>query len=212
MPTFRITDQEGNAYQSRFHEIKEIIQKACCNEEGELRTRFENDAEPFDNRQERDEFFSKYAGLLLEYEKRSSDEEGESLIQKEKDDIEYRILTVSQQLRSLGASDETIASTADSLRRDLEKRIRETIGYDKGINQDPHWFKGKKQIKQVSIEARNMILCDIRIIYLDLSPFKKNSQIAHSMSRAFSALRLFPKNPETIREILIDNCATDFSV
>lgn len=212
MPTSKTTDQEGNGSGSRFHEIKEIIRKACCNEAGDLRTRFEHDAEPFNTPQEREDFFSKYASLLLDYEKRSRDEVEKRLLNEEKDDIEYRVLTASQHLKSLGASDETIASTANSLRQDLEKRIGETVAHDEEVHQELHRSKEKEQIKQVSIEARNMILCDIRIIYLDLSPLKKNSPIAYSMSRAFSALGLFPDDPETIREILIDNCATDFSV
>jgi len=197
---------------SRLREIKETIQAACCNEAGELRTRFESDAESFEDQQEREEFFSKYADLLLEYEMRSRDEEGKKPIEQEKEDIEYRILTASQHLKSLGASRETIASTADALRRDLEKGMEETAEHDKGVHQEPHRSHGKNQVKQVSIEARNMILCDIRVLYLDKSPLKQNLQIAHSMSLAFNSLGLFPDNPEIIREILIDNCATDISI
>lgn len=206
MPIPSSTDQERSVYRSRFHQIKRIIQEACCNEIGDLRTRYDNDAEPFVNSQEKDEFFSKYASLLLEYERLSSDEEGRNLIEEEKNDIEYRILTASGHLESLGASVETITDTAISLRQDLEKRMRDSVAHDEEINQDLHWFKGKKQIKQISIEARNMILCDVRIIYLDLSPLKKNLQIAHSMSYALSSIGLFPDNPETIREILGRDC------
>ncbi|MGD8387698.1 MAG: hypothetical protein PVG49_11200 [Desulfobacteraceae bacterium] len=198
--------------QSRLQEIQETIQAACCNEAGELRAQLDNDAKPFDNLQERDEFFSKYAGFLSEYEMRSSDELRKKLIEKEKDDLEYRIFTASQSLKSLGASKETIASTADALRRDLEKRMKEFMEDGKEGEQENHRIHGDEQIKRVSIEARNMILCDIRVLYLDKSPLKKTLQIAHSMSLAFTSLGLFPNNPETIREILIDNCATDISI
>lgn len=197
MPKFRFIDTDGNEYfpNDRIRELEKSARDTCM-KKGCLRKKPPQDKR-FEHSEDESSFFKKLAFLLYEYEQAMKPslhvlqevlEENRSDLEKIKADLGFRF--------SESAVDKVIAI----LKNDQEKSLEKSKKSDE-VNEAFCFEPGK----HVSKGERNRFLLRFRDLYQDLSPLKRDSQIAYNLSLLLSHLEIYPSDPETIRKVFVNS-------